>query len=92
LFLFWVINMLVYIYVIEMALAKSNITLFGHGCSHAYCQSKHFGKHNLGTLMNVTLIRDLLFVAVITGTRLYIVCLLYRHLRRAQHIFSSSLS
>jgi vomeronasal1 receptor len=89
---FWITNMLIYIYIIEMVIAKSNVTLIGHGYSDAYCQSRHFGNHNFRPLVSVTLIQDLLFVVLMMWTSLYMVHVLYRHHRRAQHVHSSSLS
>jgi vomeronasal1 receptor len=66
---FWIINMVIYIYIIEMVIVKRNFTLIGHGYSDAYCQSRHFGNHNLRQLVSVTLIQDLLFVVLMMGSR-----------------------
>jgi vomeronasal1 receptor len=43
-------------------------------------------------LTNIVVIRDVLFVALMMCTSLYMVQLLYRHHRRAQHVHSPSLS
>ncbi|KAM4801433.1 vomeronasal type-1 receptor 4-like [Urocitellus parryii] len=89
---FWVLNMVVYFHVIETITAISNFTLIGPGYAHAYCQNKYFGKHKSPSLFIAMLVRDLLFVLLMTGTSLYMVNLLYRHRRRAQHLHSPRVS
>ncbi|NP_001160721.1 vomeronasal 1 receptor oryCunV1R1562 [Oryctolagus cuniculus] len=89
---FWVMNMLIYIHIIETVRAKWNFTVVGHGFVHAYCQSIQLRDHQSWSFISVIVIRDLLFVALMIMSSLYMVGLLYRHRRRAQHIHSSSLS
>jgi vomeronasal1 receptor len=84
-------NMLLYVYITENVIAKTNVTLVGHGYSHAYCQDRHFGNANAWSSSSIILTRDLLFVVLMMWTSLYMVCLLYRHHRTAQHVHSSSL-
>jgi vomeronasal1 receptor len=84
--------MLIYIYIIEMVTAKSNVTLLGHGYSDAHCQSRHFGNHNLRLLVYVILVQDLVCIVLMMWTSLYMVHVLYRHHRRAQHVHSPRLS
>ncbi|NP_001160773.1 vomeronasal 1 receptor oryCunV1R1614 [Oryctolagus cuniculus] len=89
---FWVINMLIYIHIIETVRAKWNFTVVGNGFAHAYCQTRQSGDHQSWSFIRVIVIRDLLFVALMIMSSLYMVGLLYRHRRRARHIHSSSLS
>uniref|UniRef100_A0A8D2JMJ6 Vomeronasal type-1 receptor n=1 Tax=Sciurus vulgaris TaxID=55149 RepID=A0A8D2JMJ6_SCIVU len=92
LLIFWVINMLIYIHTIETVTARSNFTLVGRGYVHAYCQTRQFGNRNKGTFISLILIHDLVFVLLMVCTSLYMVSLLYRHCRRAQHIHSTRIS
>ncbi|KAM5134542.1 vomeronasal type-1 receptor 4-like [Callospermophilus lateralis] len=89
---FWVINMLIYIHTIETITATRNLTLVGRGYVHSYCQTRQFENPNTGTFLSVILIHDLVFGLLMIGTSLYMVNLLYRHHRRAQHLHSSCVS
>uniref|UniRef100_A0A8D2HEP6 Vomeronasal type-1 receptor n=2 Tax=Urocitellus parryii TaxID=9999 RepID=A0A8D2HEP6_UROPR len=89
---FWIINMLIYIRAIETITATRNLTLVGRGYVHPYCQTRQFGNQNSGTFLSPILIHDLVFVPLMIGTSLYMVNLLYRHHRRAQHLHSSRVS
>ncbi|XP_062032561.1 vomeronasal type-1 receptor 4-like [Lepus europaeus] len=89
---FWIINMLIYIHIIETVRAKWNVTVIGHGFVHAYCQTRQSGDRHSGSFISVILTRDVLFVAPMIMSSLYMVGLLYRHHRRARHLHSSSLS
>jgi hypothetical protein len=80
--------MLLYVYIIENIKAKANFTLFGQ----AYCQIRQLGDPKAGSSLSVILTRDLMFVVPMMWTSIYMVCLLYRHHRTAQHVHSSSLS
>nr|XP_044990159.1 putative vomeronasal receptor-like protein 4 [Jaculus jaculus] len=88
----WLINMLIYIEIIKSVIAKTNATLAGHGYYHAYCQNRNFGKQNKGLFLSVILTRDLIFVALMLSTSLYMVNFLYRHYKRAKQIHIRSLS
>ncbi|XP_014447749.1 vomeronasal type-1 receptor 94-like, partial [Tupaia chinensis] len=92
LFFFWIINMVVYIHVILSLEANRNFTIVGFGYSHAYCQTKKLKNYYPGAFTSVLVIRDVLFVAPMIWTSIYMVNLLYRHHRRAQHLHSPSLS
>ncbi|XP_062031903.1 vomeronasal type-1 receptor 4-like, partial [Lepus europaeus] len=89
---FWVINMLIYIHIIETVRAKWNFTVIGRGFVHAYCQTRQSGDHHSGSFVSVMLTRDFLFMALMIMSSLYMVGLLYRHHRGARHLHSSSLS
>ncbi|XP_062031907.1 vomeronasal type-1 receptor 4-like [Lepus europaeus] len=89
---FWVINMLIYIHIIESVRAKWNFTVVGRGFVHAYCQTRQSGDGQSWSFINVLVTRDVLFVALMIMSSLYMVGLLYRHHRGARHIHSSSLS
>ncbi|XP_027290138.1 vomeronasal type-1 receptor 4-like [Cricetulus griseus] len=88
----WLINLLIYTYMIPLVIAKTNSTHFGYGYLDAYCQTKHFGNQNSGSFLSILFIRDLLYVALMMWTSLYMVTVLYRHHKRVQHLHSTSLS
>ncbi|XP_051063211.1 vomeronasal type-1 receptor 4-like [Phodopus roborovskii] len=88
----WVINILIYAYMIPMVIAKTNATLVGNGYLDPYCQNKNFGNQNPGSFLSIIFIHDFLYVAIMIWTSLYMVILLYRHRKRAQHLHSTSLS
>ncbi|XP_027623119.1 vomeronasal type-1 receptor 4-like [Tupaia chinensis] len=91
-FFFWVINVVVYIHIILNLEANHNFTAFSLGYSHPYCHTKKVKNHYPGSYASVLVIRDVLFVAPMIWTSIYMVNLLYRHHRRAQHLHSPSLS
>ncbi|KAB1273255.1 Vomeronasal type-1 receptor 4 [Camelus dromedarius] len=91
-FSFWLINMLIYIHVIETVVARRNVTYVGVWHSYIRCQSKPADKHLSKTFICVMVIRDLFFVVLIVCSSVYMVNLLYKHRRRVQHIHSLSLS
>jgi vomeronasal1 receptor len=84
--------MLMYIKVIFTVEVKRNFTVAGHGFSHAYCQTPQIEAHESWIFVSLILFRDFLFVVLMMWTSLYMVCLLYRHQRRAQHVHISRLS
>ncbi|XP_038952017.1 vomeronasal type-1 receptor 2 [Rattus norvegicus] len=88
----WLINLLIYGYMLPMVVAKSNNTLAGHGYSDGYCVNKQFGNHNTGSFLSITLIHDLFFVTIMMWASLYMVVFLYRHRKGAQHLCSPNLS
>ncbi|KAM5236420.1 LOW QUALITY PROTEIN: vomeronasal type-1 receptor 4-like [Ctenodactylus gundi] len=89
---YWIINMLVYIHIIETVRARGNVTFVGRGYTDVYCQTRKVLNTPVGTFISVILIRDLLFVFLMIWTSLYMVSLLFRHHRRAQHIHRPRLS
>ncbi|XP_027290041.1 vomeronasal type-1 receptor 4-like [Cricetulus griseus] len=88
----WLINLLIYTYMVPMVIAKNNSTHFGNGYLDPYCQNKHFGNQNSGSFLSIIFIRDLFYVAIMMWTSLYMVTVLYRHRKRVQHLHSTSLS
>ncbi|XP_027287092.1 vomeronasal type-1 receptor 4-like isoform X2 [Cricetulus griseus] len=88
----WLINLLIYTYMVQMVIAKTNSTHFGNGYLDPYCQNKHFGKQNSGSFLSVILIYDLFYVAIMMWTSLHMVTVLYIHRKRVQHLHSTSLS
>nr|AWV49587.1 vomeronasal type 1 receptor 8 [Nannospalax galili]AWV49607.1 vomeronasal type 1 receptor 8 [Nannospalax galili] len=92
-FLFsWFINLIIYVRVIETVMAKTNYTRAGCGYSQAYCEVTEFGNIKPEFFLSVILIRDHFFVVLMMWTSLYMVILLYRHRKRAQHVHSTRLS
>ncbi|XP_005086787.1 vomeronasal type-1 receptor 4-like [Mesocricetus auratus] len=88
----WIINLLIYSYMVQMVIAKTNSTHVGNGYLDPYCQNKHFGNQNSGSFLSIIFIYDLFYVAIMIWTSLYMVTLLYRHRKRAQHLHSTNLS
>ncbi|XP_047373761.1 vomeronasal type-1 receptor 90-like [Sciurus carolinensis] len=72
--------------------ATRNHPLVGHDYIHAYCQSIQFSTKYAGSFLGIILIHGLVFVLLMVCTSLYMVSLLYRHRRRAQHIHSPHVS
>ncbi|NP_001160781.1 vomeronasal 1 receptor oryCunV1R1622 [Oryctolagus cuniculus] len=89
---FWIINMLIYIHIIETIRAKLNFTMFGQGYVNAYCQSRKPKALDSRSFISILVIHDAVFLALMIWSSLYMVWILYRHRRRAQHIHTSSLS
>ncbi|NP_001160822.1 vomeronasal 1 receptor oryCunV1R1644 [Oryctolagus cuniculus] len=89
---FWIINMLIYIHVIGTIRAKLNFTVVGQGYVNAYCQSRKPSAHESRSFVSILVIHDAVFLALMIWSSLYMVWILYRHHRRAQHIHTSSLS
>ncbi|KAB0383625.1 hypothetical protein FD755_005542 [Muntiacus reevesi] len=90
---FWVINMLIYIHIIKSVVANLNFTIVGSGYSTRYCQTNQLEHHYYSmAFLSIIWIQDLLFVVLMTWSNLYMVTLLYKHRRRAQHNHSPSLS
>ncbi|CAO2626974.1 Vomeronasal type-1 receptor 4 [Lemmus lemmus] len=78
-FLFsWLINLLIYVHIIDTVVAKINYTSFGN--------------KNSGSFLSIIFIHDLFYVAIMMWTSLYLVILLHRHRQRAQYLRSPSLS
>uniref|UniRef100_A0A8C9DUP7 Vomeronasal type-1 receptor n=1 Tax=Prolemur simus TaxID=1328070 RepID=A0A8C9DUP7_PROSS len=88
---FWILNMLVYVHLIDAVIARTNVTMVGPGYSQAYCQTK-IGNLPSHSFMSVIAIRDLLFVVLMICTSLYMVSVLHRHHRTVQHLHSPSFS
>ncbi|XP_058529928.1 vomeronasal type-1 receptor 4-like [Ochotona princeps] len=84
----WVINMLVYIHIIETVRAKSNFTVVGRGYVNVYCEGRQLEEHMLILALYVFMMHDLVFMLLMIGSSLYMVFILYRHRRRARHIHS----
>ncbi|XP_012498489.1 PREDICTED: zinc finger protein 728-like [Propithecus coquereli] len=83
--------MLVYIHLIDAVEARTNVTVGGPGYSQAYCQTK-VGNLPSQLFLSMLVTRDLLFVLLMICTSVYMVSVLRRHHRRAQHLHSPSLS
>ncbi|XP_004597256.2 vomeronasal type-1 receptor 4-like [Ochotona princeps] len=89
---FWIANMVFWIYVNDSVTANLNVTVVGRGFVHAYCHNRQAEGHRSVSLFVVMVIHDVLFVTLMVRSSLYMVCILYRHRRRAWHIHSRSLS
>ncbi|XP_032750336.1 vomeronasal type-1 receptor 2-like [Rattus rattus] len=88
----WLINILIYGYMLPMVVAKSNNTIVGYGYTDGYCVNKHPGSQNLGSFLSLILIHDLFYVTIMMWASLYMVIFLYRHRKGAQHLRTPNLS
>nr|XP_012807734.2 olfactory receptor class A-like protein 1 [Jaculus jaculus] len=91
-FFSWVINMLIYVRVIHLVIARNNANLVGQGYVHAFCKTREFRDEKSWQFFIVIFSRDLFFVVLMMSTSLYMVNLLFRHHRRTWHVHSPSLS
>nr|XP_020043669.1 vomeronasal type-1 receptor 1-like [Castor canadensis] len=88
---FWIINMLIYIQVIETVIASSNSSLVVSGYSQEYCKANGINQLSY-VILSAMIVHDVLFVVLMMETSLYMVHLLCRHHRKAQHVHSNRLS
>ncbi|KAM6154403.1 vomeronasal type-1 receptor 4-like [Erethizon dorsatum] len=88
--IFWIINLLISIHVIETIRAIGNVSLVGRGYSNVYCQTGPMTTNSSWSYISIILTRDLVFLILTLCTSLYTVSLLCRHHRRAQHVRSPS--
>ncbi|CAI9161353.1 unnamed protein product [Rangifer tarandus platyrhynchus] len=89
---FWVINLLIYIHIIETVRARNNFTFAGLGYYTVHCQSSQLEHHNSMAFLNIMVIRDLLFVILMMWSSIYMVTLLYKPHQTSQHVHNLSLS
>ncbi|XP_021044540.1 vomeronasal type-1 receptor 2-like [Mus pahari] len=88
----WLINLLIYGFMLDLVIAKTNNSHYGHGYSHGYCQNKNFGNQDSEWFFSFLITHDLIYVAVMMWASLYMVIFLHRHRKTAQHLHSPSLS
>ena len=92
-FLFsWLVNIVIYMHLIKTMMAKTNYTDIDYGYSHVYCVSLPPKYPNPRLFLSIFITSDLLFLAIMVWTNLYMVTLLYKYRKRAQHLGNSSLS
>ncbi|XP_059109702.1 vomeronasal type-1 receptor 4-like [Peromyscus eremicus] len=88
----WLINLFIYVHTIETMTAKINYTDLDYGYSHAYCKMRPPEYPNPGLFLSVIIIGDIIFLTLMMWTSFYMVTVLYRHRKRAQHLHSTSLN
>ncbi|XP_052570564.1 vomeronasal type-1 receptor 4-like [Peromyscus californicus insignis] len=88
----WLINLFIYAHVIESVTVNINYTDLDYGYSHAYCKMRPPEYPNPGLFLSVIIIGDIVFLTLMMWTSFYMVTVLYRHRKRAQHLHSTSLS
>ncbi|KAL1769595.1 vomeronasal type 1 receptor J3, partial [Sigmodon hispidus] len=88
----WLINLFMYIYVTENLKAKINDTETYYRYSHVYCKITPNTYPNPELFICVIMIADSIFLGVMMWSSLYMVTLLYRHHKRAQHLRCPSIS
>uniref|UniRef100_A0A4X2LGB1 Vomeronasal type-1 receptor n=1 Tax=Vombatus ursinus TaxID=29139 RepID=A0A4X2LGB1_VOMUR len=92
-FSIWIINMLIYIRVIDSLQASENFTVYKKGYSMKYCATKPDAYYIVQHLfLTVTTIRDFFFLTLMSLASGYMVVLLYSHKKNIQHIRNTSLS
>ncbi|KAM7340292.1 hypothetical protein ACRRTK_000907 [Alexandromys fortis] len=92
-FLFaWLINLLLYVHIIETVVAKINYTDVGDGYYHVFCKIRLPYSHTKELVLGVIITGDVLFMTIMMLTSFYMVTLLYKHCKGARHLRSQSLS
>nr|XP_017513875.2 vomeronasal type-1 receptor 3-like [Manis javanica] len=90
-FLFWIINMLIYIRVIVSTVAPYNSTEVGRRYSLNYCSGRELDRLHAAAFLGSMVIRDVLCVFLMIWTSVYMVRLLFTHHRTVQHVHRTSL-
>ncbi|KAL1764621.1 vomeronasal type 1 receptor J3, partial [Sigmodon hispidus] len=88
----WLINLFMFVHVTETIIAKINETDADYGYAHVYCKMTPPAYPNPELFMSVITIADGIFLSVMMWSSLYMVTLLYRHHKRAQHLRCPSFS
>ncbi|XP_072483845.1 vomeronasal type-1 receptor 3-like [Notamacropus eugenii] len=92
-FCIWIINMLIYIRVIDTLQASENFTMYKEVYSMKYCTTKPNVNYTLQDLFIIaTTARDVFFLTLMSLASGYMVVFLYRHKKNIQHIRNTSLS
>nr|XP_004672860.2 olfactory receptor class A-like protein 1 [Jaculus jaculus] len=88
---FWIINMSLFVPIIETVKAQSNFTV-GSRYLQTHCQSNQIRYHTTVSFLSAIMIRDFLSVAIMMWASLYMAILLFGHNSRTRHVHSSSSS
>ncbi|XP_058588623.1 vomeronasal type-1 receptor 1-like [Neofelis nebulosa] len=86
---FWTINMAIYSVIILKTVASRNTTEGGIGYYTSSCKSSAYDLQMSSIFLSTVFIRDLFFLSLMTCNSIYMVNILFRHHRKAQHIRST---
>lgn len=85
----WIINMVIYSEIILRNVANRNITDARSGYSAAYCKTDAPHHHIVATFLSAIFTRDLFHLSLMTCSSIYMVNILFRHRKTAQHVRST---
>ncbi|NP_001240550.2 vomeronasal 1 receptor ornAnaV1R3229 [Ornithorhynchus anatinus] len=90
---FWVLNFMVEMNILKSTEVSQNVTLTIHVHSRKCCLNLIRGNYlNNVTFLTAKVIRDAVFMFLMSWASGYMVIMLYRHRKQVQHIHSTSLS
>lgn len=85
----WIINMVIYSEIILRNVANRNITDARSGYYAAYCKTDVPHHHIVATFLSAIFTRDLFLLSLMTCSSIYMVTILFRHRKTAQHVRST---
>lgn len=85
----WIINMVIYSEIILRNVANRNITDARSGYYAAYCKTDVPNHHIVATFLSAIFTRDLFLLSLMTCSSIYMVTILFRHRKTAQHVRST---
>ena len=85
----WIINMVIYSEIILRNVANRNITDARSGYYAAYCKTDVPHHHIVATFLSAIFTRDFFLLSLMTCSSIYMVNILFRHRKTAQHVRSS---
>ncbi|KAB0361945.1 hypothetical protein FD754_006101 [Muntiacus muntjak] len=88
----WIINMVIYSEIILRNVANKNITDARSGYYAAYCKTDAPHHHIVATFLSAIFTRDLFLLSLMTCSSIYMVNILFRHRKTAQHVRSTTQS
>lgn len=91
-FYFWLLNLSISINLIFCTVASSNVTIHNVLMHNKYCSISPMTYVVRSLFFMLLLLRDVTFVGSMLLSSVYMVLLLFRHQRRAQHLHRTSLS
>ncbi|XP_072826989.1 vomeronasal type-1 receptor 3-like [Vicugna pacos] len=85
----WIINMIIYTEIILRTVATRNATHASRGYYTATCKTSAYNQYLAATFLSTTFTRDLFFLSLMTCNSIYMVNILFRHHKIAQHVRST---
>uniref|UniRef100_A0A452E266 Vomeronasal type-1 receptor n=1 Tax=Capra hircus TaxID=9925 RepID=A0A452E266_CAPHI len=85
----WIINMVIYSEIILRNVANRNITDARSGYYAAYCKTDVPHHHIVATFLSAIFTRDFFLLSLMTCSSIYMVNILFRHRKTAQHVRSN---
>ncbi|NP_001240422.2 vomeronasal 1 receptor ornAnaV1R3101 [Ornithorhynchus anatinus] len=91
-FIFWCLNLVIYIILIKNAQATKNITMMEHMYISKYCSAMPKSNEFMALTLITTTFGDVILVCLMSWASGYMVIVLHRHHQQVQHIHSTSRS